>query len=248
MPRKKQQGFTLIGAAMLAAVLGASIAVYGIINYYVAKAKAKSESKASAIDSESALAEYIATKFNAQGCSTAPTVATFTNGFANRISRTAPFNIGAAFSDNTVNLSLVRSGNLIDANLATGSPALMTDAITACNGASSPNFPANNAAFGVYIFCVKINRTDPSKSGTSFLNSDLAFVQFRLELMSQSTSQNEKVFGPAMSCTAWDGNPNNERQLKISYRIIWKKPNGTPQEVFSHVGSKMLNVVELRGS
>ena len=244
MPRRKEKGFTLIGAAILAAVLGASIAVYGIINYYVAKAKAKSESKASAIDSEDALVEYVATKFMSQGCDTS--LPSFTTNFSDRIRRTGSFNTGSAFSDSTVTLSLVRAGGSISA--LPGSPAWMSDAINSCNAAGSPNFPANNGVPGVYIFCVKVNRNDPSKSGTSFLQSELAFVQFRLELMSSASSQNQKVFGPAMPCTAWEATPLNDRQLKLSYRIIWKKPGGTPQEVFSHMGSKMLNVAELRGS
>ena len=242
MPRRKEKGFTLIGAVILAAVLGASIAVYGIINYYVTKAKAKSESKASAIDSEGALVEYVATKFKSQECSTADRN-TFTTGFAAKIANTDGV---SAFSDSTVTLSLVRAGGSISA--LPGSPAWMSDAINSCNAAGSPNFPANKGVPGVYIFCVKVNSNDPSKSGTSFLQSELAFVQFRLELMTSASSQNQKVFGPGMSCTAWEATPLNDRQLKLSYRIIWKKPGGTPQEVFSHMGSKMLNVAELRGS
>jgi len=241
MLRKKEQGFTLIGAVILAAVLGASIDVYGIINYYVVKAKAKSESKASAIDSESALAELVATKFNSlanpSGCA-GITADSFSTALQTAI-----------FSDDTVTLSMVKSGEAEPAAAeANGYPNWMVTAAGSCK--SGPSFPANSAASGVYIFCVKIGKRGnaANKSGTSFLQSELAFVQFRLKLMSQSTSQNTKVFGPAISCMNWIGGSENERQIKLSYRIIWKKPNGTPQEVFSHLGSKMINVAELRGS
>lgn len=247
MLRKKEQGFTLIGAAILAAILGASIAVYGIINYYVGKAKAKSESKVSAIDSENALVELVATKFRAQGCSTSsPDLSTFRNGFRDKIA-------GAVFSDNTVNFSLVAEGNRL--NQSNGSPAWMTAAIDSCNGADSPKFPLNNGQPGVYIFCIRTGKAAddqgsflPTKSSTSFLESDLSFVQFRLELTSQAVPQDQKVMGTALTCTQWNGVPLQEQQLKISYRILWKKPQGNPQEVFSHLGSKILNLAELRGT
>jgi len=229
MARPRANGFTVIGAVILAGILGASIAMYGIINFYVQRAKASSQTKVSVIDSESTLVELVASRFrNAIIANCGFTQADLANQLA-----------GATFSDNTITLRLI----------ATGVPNGVACPADAPPGSCNPPTLATAANPGVYLFSVRIQRAGASKNTTSFLESGSAFVQFRLELTSQSTPQNLKIFGPALACNNWPApaaGALDQRQIIANYRIIWRRPVGNNLEVLSHMGSKTLNLAELR--
>ncbi|NBW98676.1 hypothetical protein EBR03_03805 [bacterium] len=242
-----QKGVTIIGASVAAALIGAAAVTAGIVISYARRAKLRAEAKVSVIDNESALSEVVAATL-ARTLSPQPPASGVLLTPSNFVDRFNAQQI--ALPDNTVTLGVVRPGNTVAP--PTNRPQWFQDAANSCNAALQA--PATDAAPGVYLFCLRLNRTDAAvtQTSTSFLDSELAFAQFRVELSSQSLPHQQKVFGvPGPSGTTLptiafrDWGPRDQQQLKMSYRIFWKR-RADDQGYFQYMGSKMFNIAEVR--
>lgn len=242
-----QKGVTIIGASVAAAVIGAAAVTAGVVIAYAKRAKLRAEAKVSVIDNESALSEVVAATLARTLSPQPPAPGTLLTA-GNFIERFNAQQI--ALPDNTVTLSVVASGNTVTP--AAGRPQWFQDAANSCNAALQA--PANDAAPGVYLFCVRLNRTTAAvtQTSTSFLDSELAFAQFRVELSSQSLPHQQKVFGipgpngttlPTIAFRDWG--PRDQQQLKMNYRIFWKR-RADDKGYYQYMGSKMLNIAETR--
>jgi len=245
-----KKGFTLLGVTLTAAAIFAFVAAGGMFIAYVTRSKLRSEAKVAVIDIETSLAEVIAARLLTT-LSPSATVgdcllsSNFVTGFT-----TASVNL----PDPSATINLVVPQSLIPA-AEVNAPDWFKTAVTDCNGANQA--PPTNLAAGVYLFCLRTGRTAgfKPKTSTNFFDSQLAFVQVRAELSSQVLSQDKKVFGipganstvlPALSCDAWRAMPRDQQQLKLSYRIFWKRASDSAG-YNQYTGSKMINVVDLRG-
>ncbi|NBV50475.1 hypothetical protein EBR78_04545 [bacterium] len=254
------RGITVIGATVAAAVLGVTAVTAGILIAYANRAKLRAEAKVSVIDNESALSEVVVARMlkalsPSVGEGTCLDSSNFSTEFNNGTS-------AVPFPDPSVAVTLVTTGtlfnNLNPAKLPDGAPAWFSTAAASCN--QSPKVPAANSSAGVYLFCVRISRSAEAiaKSSTNFLDSQIAFAQFRVELSSQTLPHQQKVFGipgpnnstlPAIPCADWRDaakTPRDQRQIKASYRIFWKRSSDN-QGYYQYMGSKILNVAEMRG-
>lgn len=257
---RNNRGITVIGATVAAAVVGATAVTAGILIAYANRAKLRAEAKVSVIDNESALSEVVVARMlKALSPSVGGGICLNTGNF------TTQFNNGTSavpFPDPSVSVSLVTTGTLFSnfnpPRLPDGAPTWFSTASDSCN--QNPKPPTDNNSAGVFLFCVKISRSADAtaKSSTNFLDSQIAFAQFRVELSSQSLPHQQKVFGipgpnsttlPAISCADWldaTKTPRDLRQIKASYRIFWKRSSDN-QGYYQYMGSKMLNVAEMQG-
>jgi len=146
------------------------------------------------------------------------------------------------FPANGATLSLVY-GNTSDLlnNFPAPPAGEMATALTDCKKPDSTQVPLP-ASQGPYIFCVALRNPNPT-GGTSFVDSEGAFLQIRVELLSSEMSQDVKQFGSPLACNDWSGR-GDQRQFKVIYRIFWKK-YGDPNGFFSTMGSQVLNRFEL---
>jgi type II secretory pathway pseudopilin PulG len=246
--RKNSQGFTLIGALAAALVLSILATLIGKNLFYLIKSRMRSEAKVSIVDNESTFTELIAAKIFTMADSDACNVVNFANTF-NANPPTFP---GGLVTVNIENPTL-------DEFSLSGTPvsfqADLKTAIASC--ATKPNLPvkkADNTWTGTFLFCAKvknpIDRKD-RKDQTGFLNSPAACAEIRIDLSSEEVSQVDKVLGDALPCNTWvppasgSADPDT-RQMKLSYRIFWKRSNGDSNlDYFSKMDSKIINVSEL---
>ncbi|NBT57652.1 hypothetical protein EBT16_02595 [bacterium] len=248
-------GFTLWGTLAILLVLGIAGTYLGKVLYFSIKARNRVEAKTSVIDNESTLAELIATKMKEMQENFVPLVPGSTFCSLNAGDFKTSFNTNSpVFPAPSVALKIETDRaaeptlKQFDAWLAAPLPGVQQDTKNALNTCSNLTTPSVNttADLGVYMFCVALDNTnvEPQKS-KSFLYSEGAFVQVRAELTHQSLSQDEKVLKQAPLCADWLGRPTNQKQLKITYRIFWKE-RGNSQGFYSYLGSKLLNLPELR--
>jgi type II secretory pathway pseudopilin PulG len=247
--RKKSQGFTLIGALAAALVLSILATFIGKNLFYLIKSRMRSEAKVSIVDNESTFTELIAAKIFTMANSNACTIANFASTF-NTNPPTFP---GGLVTVRIENPTLNEFG-------LSGTPASFQadfkTAIASC--VTKPILPlkkVDNTWTGTFLFCAKVNNPvdrKARKDQTGFLNSPAAFAEIRIDLSREEVSQVDKVLGDALPCNTWvppasgSADPDT-RQMKLSYRIFWKRSNGNSDlDYFSKMDSKIINVSELR--
>jgi len=120
----------------------------------------------------------------------------------------------------------------------------LKDVIQAC---PTVTVPQNSTQVGVFKFCVGLDTSGEAYKkikSTSFLFSEHAIAEIRVELMHQGLTQDQKTFQTPPNCSAWS-TATASKQLKVIYRIYWKAYQDS-QGYFSWMGNKMLNLNELR--
>jgi len=250
MMRKRHlgnKGITLVGALASILVVGFLATYLGKMMFFSIRSKNRTEAKTSVIDNETTLAELITSRMKKivqdRGPGFCGLDATILKADFNKAPEvTFPAPSIALKMEASTDANLKKFEALIDA-----SPPVVGDALTTKNAIDncSIQVPSTEEAPGSYLFCVALNLAPNSVvKSKSFLFSEAAFVQVRLELVDQGMSQDEKTFGPIPRCNDWI-NQGDSRQFKFNYRVFWKA-RGDAGGFYSWMGSKTLNFPELR--
>jgi len=173
-----------------------------------------------------------------QSCQFCPSGADFENRFKNQV-LTFPGSSAELVLVDPTEADLVALMNRFPPQPA-GTEA--AQALAACQNETSVRSPASDADPTPYLFCLALR--NPNPLGTdNFLDSEAAFIQARVELMSSEMEQNRKMFGPVLACNSWIGR-KEQRQFKVTYRIFWKK-QGDKKAVFQNMDYQFINFDEL---
>jgi hypothetical protein len=237
----------LVGLLTSILILGVSATFLGKMLFHAIRSKNRLEAKTSVIDHDSTLVSLIASRLKSIFASQDP--CTF-----NSTSFKAVFNNPPALVFPSPNIQLkLESDSSTDPNLKKFKDLLVTslsgtkeETQNALGQCSTMTIPAGPDDPGVYTFCVALDTGNVEiQRSRSFLFSDCAFVQVRVDLNYQGLNQNQKLFGPSPLCKEWRDAPPAEKQFKITYRIFWKERNDS-RGYFSQMGLKNLNLSELR--
>lgn len=252
-------GFTLLGVLAALLVLGTIATYLGKRAFFEIRSRQKLEAKTSVIDNESALSEMIAAKLKTLFNSTNP--CTFTSAtFKTAFNTNPPVFPAPSIPIKIENLSTeptLAKFKTLTATATAGAQLEIKNAVAGClDSTKGISVPTTAAPQGVYLFCVALDMTGRTvQRSRGFVFSEAALVQVRIDLMSKSLSQKEKTFGitvgtttqAAPNCSDWNALTVSDRQVKISYRILWKAPiEDASGGYFSYMGSKMINYTELR--
>lgn len=205
---RDQKGNTIIIGLISVTILGIVAAGVGKAFFSMGRQKANVQARTGAIDYENALAaavgENILTQLSAS-CSTA-----FFTGLDVPLG-----NIGSAVSFNNIKNDL--QGPLgIAAVTPPGAQMALKVAFDYCSAG-----PQLGIGGGSYLFCLGLR----GPGGQSFQGLLGAFAIFRVELSSRVRNSNPRVLAAAMTCNQFGATPLDQRELKISYQIHYKKFN-----------------------
>ncbi|MCX6101749.1 MAG: hypothetical protein NT000_00605 [Proteobacteria bacterium] len=203
-----QKGNTIIIGLISVTILGIVAAGVGKAFFSMGRQKANVQARTGAIDYENALAAAVGEKILTQlspSCST-----TFFTGLDVPLG-----NIGSAVSFNNIKNDL--QGPLgIAAVPPPGAQMALKVAFDYCSAS-----PQLGIGGGPYLFCLGL-RGPPGQSFQGLLG---AFAIFRVELSSRVRNSNPRVLASSMTCNQFMATPLDQRELKISYQIHYKKFN-----------------------
>ena len=209
---RDQKGNTIIIGLISVTILGIVAAGVGKAFFSMGRQKANVQARTGAIDYENALAaavgENILTQLSAS-CSTA-----FFTGLDVPLG-----NIGSAVSFNNIKNDL--QGPLgIAAVTPPGAQMALKVAFDYCSAS-----PQLGIGGGSYLFCLGLKGPTVGTVTQSFQGLLGAFAIFRVELSSRVRNSNPRVLAAAMTCNEFRDTPLDQRELKISYQIHYKKFN-----------------------
>lgn len=230
---RNQRGFTLVAQLALIAVLTTAATMVAIQIFYVSRSRLRSDSKTSVLTTHDLIVKMLLRRFVAVTTPTCPSdLATFRDRFKSTPitfpgSNTSLFLVTGVTSTELGPLASFPTPNLPD----------IAAALANCKSATSLKVPSNTAQ-EPYLFCVALENPE-SKTYTNFIDSEGAFIQVRLDLLSSEMNQTEKQFGAPLSCNDWVSR-QAQRQFKITYRIFWKRRKD--EAFFSYMGSQIVDI------
>jgi len=231
-----RKGLTLIGALTALTILAVLATFLGQLTFYITRTRLRTESKASLLNTKDTVIGLVSRRMVGvlDGGICPPDLQAFQTAFNSR---------PIIFPGSNATLSLAGESDLsLLNNFPTPPPGEVATALEDCKQPQGIKVPPPNDR-SPYIFCLALQNPSP-ESSRNFIDSEGAFLQIRIELISTEMEQDEKQFGSPLSCSVWHSR-GDQRQFKVFYRAFWKR-KGDPNGFFNYMGSQFVNLFELR--